>query len=153
MSDLRDALTYSAQGVLVALSFLLGGLDAQLGWLLILCLGNAAMGLCTMRKRGEEFDREKALGGAITMMVYVLMIMSAVAIEKLFCLGPIETPIGISLSPRNALIMYFSLTEIASMWENAGLAGVRVPPVIGNAVKALMKAFKNDANGGGESDG
>ena len=132
-----DILGYWAQVVGAVGITLLGGLDRQLTALILLIIFDAIGGLAhsyvASRKHHKPwFNRDKAITGAITKMIYFVLIAVAVQMDKVLGFNGI----------RIGFIGYLSLLEIASIFDHAGGCGVPIPNFIADAVnqaKAKMK--------------
>lgn len=116
---------------------LLGGFDEQLKALVVLILLDAVTGLahsCVLAREGNKkwFNREKAVTGAITKMVYFVLIAVGVQMDKALGFNGI----------RVGFIGYLSLLEIASIFEHAGGCGVPIPNVIADGVKLAKDKMK-----------
>jgi toxin secretion/phage lysis holin len=53
---------------------------------------------------------------------------------------------------RDAMIIGFVTNEMISIVENAGLMGVKLPPIVVSAIDILQKKV-DEADKGGENDG
>ncbi|HET6456136.1 MAG TPA: phage holin family protein [Armatimonadota bacterium] len=116
---------------------LLGGLDRQLTALMLLIVFDVITGLAhscveAREKKRKWFNRDKAVTGAITKMVYFVLIAVGVQMDKALGFNGI----------RIGFIGYLSLLEIASIFEHAGGCGVPIPNVIAEAVKQAKAKMK-----------
>jgi len=127
---MKELVSYYVQAMSAVGIALLGGLDRQLTALTLLILFDVISGLAhscveSRETKAKWFNRDKAITGAITKMIYFVLIAVGVQMDKALGFNGI----------RIAFIGYMSLLEIASIFEHADACGLPIPNVIANAVK------------------
>lgn len=122
-------------GATTACVFLLGGFDVALQCLLVAIVIDYISGLAKAYIT-KTLSSQIGLKGIIKKVGVLLVVMLAVLIDRVT---------GESGAIRTLVIYYFVANEGLSIIENLAQAGVPIPKVIKDALKALKKEGKGNA--------
>ena len=122
-------------GATTACVFLLGGFDVALQCLLVAIIIDYISGLAKAYIT-KTLSSQIGLKGIIKKVGVLLVVMLAVLIDRVT---------GESGAIRTLVIYYFVANEGLSIIENLAQAGVPIPKVIKDALKALKKEGKGNA--------
>lgn len=122
-------------GATTACVFLLGGFDVALQCLLVAIIIDYISGLAKAYIT-KTLSSQIGLKGIIKKVGVLLVVMLAVLIDRVT---------GESGAIRTLVIYYFVANEGLSIIENLAQAGVPIPKVIKDALKALKKEDKGNA--------
>lgn len=123
-----------ASTILTFIVYLLGGLDVAITCLLIAIVIDYISGIIKAYMT-KQLSSEIGLKGIIKKVAMLLIVMLAVLIDRVT---------GESGAIRTLVIYYFVANEGLSIIENFAAAGVPIPTVIKNALKALKKESKGN---------
>ena len=112
--------------------FAIGGLDIALQCLLIAIILDYISGIVKAYVT-KQLSSQIGLKGIVKKVAVLLIVMLATLIDRVT---------GESGAIRTLVIYYFVANEGLSILENLALAGVPIPSVIKNALKALKKGNK-----------
>ena len=115
--------------------FAIGGLDIALSCLLIAIVLDYISGIVKAYVT-KKLSSQIGLKGIVKKVAVLLIVMLATLIDRVT---------GESGAIRTLVIYYFVANEGLSILENLALAGVPIPSVIKNALKALKKEIKGNA--------
>lgn len=122
-------------GATTACVFLLGGFDVALQCLLVAIVIDYISGLAKAYIT-KTLSSQIGLKGIIKKVGVLLVVMLAVLVDRVT---------GESGAIRTLVIYYFVANEGLSIIENLAQAGVPIPKVIKDALKALKKEGKGNA--------
>lgn len=130
---MKNTFSVCTAGVGACISYLYGGWSTLLGILLVFVTVDYVTGVAAAAIEGKLSSAVGLKGIAKKIFIFVI-----VAVAHL-----IDTALGGTSSLiRDAAIFFYMANEILSILENAGRAGVPIPPVISQAVEML----KNKGN-------
>lgn len=116
------------------LSYLFGGFDPLLSIFVTILIIDTVSGMLKAWNLGQ-YESSKFRSGFTKKSAYLLGIILAVQVDKLIS--------GNSIL-RDAVLTFFTANESFSIIENLGQMGVKFPPALSNAIKALNS--NNDSN-------
>ena len=123
-----------ASSALTLFVYLLGGFDVAISCLLIAIVLDYISGIIKAYIT-KQLSSEIGLKGIIKKIAILLIVMLAVLIDRVT---------GESGAIRTLVIYYFVANEGLSIIENFAAAGVPIPAVIKNTLKALKKESKSN---------
>lgn len=114
-------------------SFLVGGIDTPITWLIVLCIIDYITGIITALITGKWCSNTGFKGIAKKMLMFVIVAM-AVGLDNIFKIDTF----------RDVTIFAYTLNESGSILENIDRAGFGaiIPKPIRNGIKALKERNK-----------
>lgn len=132
---MKEIFSITLSGIITFVVYLVGGFDVAISCLLIAILLDYISGIFKAFVT-KELSSNIGLKGIIKKVAILLIVMLAVLVDRVT---------GESGAIRTLVIYYFVANEGLSIIENLGEAGVPIPSIIKESLKALKKESKGNA--------
>ena len=132
---MKEIFSITLSGIITFVVYLVGGFDLAISCLLIAILLDYISGIFKAFVT-KELSSNIGLKGIIKKVAILLIVMLAVLVDRVT---------GESGAIRTLVIYYFVANEGLSIIENLGEAGVPIPSIIKESLKALKKESKGNA--------
>ena len=132
---MKEVFSITLSGIITFVVYLLGGFDVAISCLLIAILLDYISGIFKAFVT-KKLSSNIGLKGIIKKVAILLIVMLAVLVDRVT---------GESGAIRTLVIYYFVANEGLSIIENLGEAGVPIPSIIKESLKALKKESKGNA--------
>lgn len=120
-----------------AAGYFLGGIDSSVSLLLLAMLTDYILGLIVAgvfkkspKTQSGRIETRAGLKGIMRKLCIIILVM---------LVARMELTLGDTMFCKNTVVMFFTINELLSVLENAGLMGVRYPEQLKNALEVLYK--------------